>query len=291
MEPATISLEKRKIKYLYIISFIFLISTGKSLSNENGKILSYAAGCYGCHTSDPKKPFGGGYKIQTKYGTFITPNITKDITSGIGRWSKTEFIKAIKHGISPSKKPYYPAFPYSWYSNMQDSDILDIFEYLNSVPSILNKIPSHDLKFPYRIREALWLWRIINKNIQKNSKLDSEVTNKNRGEYIIKAVAHCSACHSPRIWLSIIKDHENLNGKIETHKLLNDGAPNISKDKIKGIGSWSESDIVFFLQSGIKPNGDFAGQEMSKIIENGTSYLIKEDLEKISAYLLSNKNK
>ena len=66
---------------------------------------------------------------------------------------------------------------------------------------------------------------------------------------------------------------------------------NISKDKIKGIGSWSESDIVFFLQSGIKPNGDFAGQEMSKIIENGTSYLIKEDLEKISAYLLSNKNK
>jgi len=30
---------------------------------------------------------------------------------------------------------------------------------------------------------------------------------------------------------------------------------------------------------------------MSKIIENGTSYLIKEDLEKISAYLLSNKNK
>ena len=64
---------------------------------------------------------------------------------------------------------------------------------------------------------------------------DSEVTNKNRGEYIIKAVAHCSACHSPRIWLSIIKDHENLNGKIETHKLLNDGAPNISKDKIEGI--------------------------------------------------------
>ena len=165
MALSTTSLEKRKIKYLYIISFIFLISTEKSLSNENGKILSYAAGCYGCHTSDPKKPFGGGYKIQTKYGTFITPNITKDITSGIGRWSKTEFIKAIKHGISPSKKPYYPAFPYSWYSNMQDSDILDIFEYLNSVPSILNKIPSHDLKFPYRIREALWLWRIINKNI------------------------------------------------------------------------------------------------------------------------------
>ena len=67
------------------------------------------------------------------------------------------------------------------------------------------------------------------------------------------------------------KFEQNLNGKIETQKLLNDGSPNISKDKVKGIGSWSESDIVFFLQTGIKPNGDFAGKEMSKIIENGTS--------------------
>ena len=291
MEHVTISLEKRKIKYLYIISFIFLISTEISLSNENGKILAYAAGCYGCHTSDSSKPFSGGYKIQTKYGTFITPNITKDMTSGIGKWSKREFIKAMKHGISPSQKPYYPAFPYSWYSNMQETDILDIFDYLNNIPAIKNKKLLHDLKFPYKIRESLWLWRIINRTIQKNNKIDLDITNKNRGEYLIKAVTHCSACHSPRTWFSIIKDHENLNGKIETQKLLNDGSPNISKDKVKGIGSWSESDIVFFLQTGIKPNGDFAGKEMSKIIENGTSYLIKDDLEEISRYLLSNKNK
>ena len=291
MEHVTISLEKRKIKYLYIISFIFLISTEISLSNENGKILSYAAGCYGCHTSDPNKPFSGGYKIQTKYGTFITPNITKDMTSGIGKWSKREFIEAMKHGISPSQKPYYPAFPYSWYSNMQETDILDILDYLNNIPAINNKKLPHNLKFPYNIRGSLWLWRIINRTIQKNNKIDLDITNKHRGEYLIKAVTHCSACHSPRTWFSIIKNHENLNGKIETQKLLNDGSPNISKDKVKGIGSWSESDIVFFLQTGIKPNGDFAGKEMSKIIENGTSYLIKDDLEEISRYLLSNKNK
>ncbi len=291
MEHVTISLEKRKIKYLYIISFIFLISTEISLSNENGKILAYAAGCFGCHTSDPNNPFGGGYKIQTKYGTFITPNITKDMTSGIGKWSQREFIEAMKHGISPSQKPYYPAFPYSWYSNMQETDILDIFSYLNNIPAIKNKKLPHDLKFPYKIRESLWLWRIINRIIQKNNKIDLDITNKNRGEYLIKAITHCSACHSPRTWFSIIKNHENLNGKIETKKLLNDGSPNISKDKVKGIGSWSESDIVFFLQTGIKPNGDFAGKEMSKIIENGTSYLIKDDLEEISRYLLFNKNK
>ena len=62
---------------LSLSSFIILILyTHASHSNENGKILSYASGCYGCHTSDPNEPYGGGYKIKTKYGTFITPNIS-----------------------------------------------------------------------------------------------------------------------------------------------------------------------------------------------------------------------
>ena len=65
-------------------------------------------------------------KFKQNTALFITPNITKDMTSGIGKWSKREFIEAMKHGISPSQKPYYPAFPYSWYSNMQETDILDI---------------------------------------------------------------------------------------------------------------------------------------------------------------------
>ena len=286
------NLEKRKIKSLFIISFIILILyTHTSHSNENGKILSYAAGCYGCHTSDPNEPYGGGYKIKTKYGIFITPNISKDKNHGIGKWSKTDFINAVKHGISPSKKPYYPVFPYNWYSNMQDEDILDIFDYLNSMPLSKNINSSHDLKFPYKIREMLWLWRLINKNLQKNQRTNLDISKINRGEYLIKSVAHCSACHLPRTFFSIIKNHENLTGRPESHKSLKDGAPNISIDKIKGIGSWSQSDIVFFLQTGIKPDGDFAGKDMSKIIENGTSYLNKEDLENISIYLLSSKNK
>ena len=66
-----------------------------------------------------------------------------------------------------------------------------------------------------------------------------------------------------------------------------DVATNISNDINKGIGSWTKSDLVLFLQIGIKPNGDFAEPDMSLIIEDGTQYLNDNDLNEIAKYLLN----
>ena len=72
-------------------------------------------------------------------------------------------------------------------------------------------------------------------------------------------------------------------------KDLKDGAPNISPSKSDGIGKWSQSDIVFYLETGVKPDGDFATETMQSIIDDATSYLKTEDLEAIAYYLLNNK--
>ena len=101
MVLVTINLERKKINYTIFISLVFFfICIHSSYSNENGKILAYAAGCYECHTSNPLSPFGGGYKIKTKYGIFTSPNITKSKIFGIGAWSKKEFINEARiiHG-------------------------------------------------------------------------------------------------------------------------------------------------------------------------------------------------
>ena len=290
MAPVIINLEKRKIKKLIIPFLIFvLFNIDKAVSNENGKILAHAAGCYGCHTNNPEQPFGGGYKIKTKFGIFISPNISKNKLNGIGKWSQDEFIKAVKHGVSPKNKPYYPAFPYNWYVNMTENDILDIYEYIYSLPAISNKTTNHDLKFPYNIRELLWFWKFIDKIVSNKKDIDNSKQYK-RGEYLVNSVAHCGACHSPRTFLSIIKDYNNLSGQKESSKILNDAIPNISNDRNNGIGLWSNSDLIFFLQTGIKPNGDFAEENMSLIIENGTKYLSLNDLKEITKYILKNNN-
>ena len=248
MVPVIINLEKRKIKNLIIPFFIFvLFNINDASSNENGKILAYAAGCYGCHTNNPAQPFGGGYKIKTKFGIFISPNISKNKLNGIGNWTQDEFIKAVKNGISPKHKPYYPAFPYNWYVNMTKSDILDIYDYLFSLPEVTKKENNHILKFPYNVRELLWFWRFIESQISKNNNIENNLQ-ESRGKYLVNSIAHCGACHSPRTFFSIVKDYNNFSGQKESSKLLNDSIPNISNDINKGIGSWTKSDLVLFLQ-------------------------------------------
>ena len=82
MVVAIINLEKRKINFikfknlilLTLINYLLLIEL--TYCNERGRILSHVAGCYGCHTLNNEIPFSGGYRIKTKYGTFISPNIT-----------------------------------------------------------------------------------------------------------------------------------------------------------------------------------------------------------------------
>ena len=124
VEVATINLEKRKINFLikinYILltSIIYFFSGNEAFCLERGKILAHAAGCFGCHTVNKDKPFSGGYKINTKYGTFISPNITFHKENGIGNWTIEEFTTAVKHGISPNGTSYNPVFPYNWYNNL-----------------------------------------------------------------------------------------------------------------------------------------------------------------------------
>ncbi len=288
MAPVIINLEKRKIKKVIILLFIFIIFIkNDSFSNENGKILSFAAGCYGCHTIDPKQPFGGGYKIKTKFGVFISPNISKDNLTGIGNWKKKDFVLAVTKGKSPNNKPYYPVFPYNWYADMSEKDVSDIYDYIKSLPAISKKETNHNLKFPYNVRELLWFWRFAERIVNNKKNIKKNIQYK-RGEYLVNSVGHCGACHSPRTFLSIIKDYNNLSGQKESSKLLNDAIPNISNDINDGIGLWSNSDLIFFLQTGIKPNGDFAEEDMSLIIDNGTKYLSHNDLKEIAKYLLKN---
>jgi len=281
------NLEKRKIKKFIILYFILsLFFFNDAISNESGKVLSFVAGCYGCHTSNPNQPFGGGYEVKTKYGTFISPNISKDELNGIGNWSKEQFIKAIKEGLSPKNKPYYPVFPYNWYAKMKESDILEIYDYIFNLPAVKKNNANHDLIFPYNIRDSLWFWRLANKIITNKNNIEYNSKYNSRGEYLVNSVGHCGACHAPLTFLSIIKDYNNLGGRKETSKFSNDSIPNISNDIDEGIGLWTESDIVFFLQTGIKPNGDFVEEDMALIIDHGTKYLKQDALQDIARYLL-----
>jgi hypothetical protein len=62
--------------------------------------------------------------------------------------------------------------------------------------------------------------------------------------------------------------------------------PNITPHPQDGIGKWTESDLSYFLKTGIFPDGDAAGGAMVEVIEDGTSFLDDSDRSAIARYLL-----
>ena len=120
-----------------------------------GKYLVYNLECWTCHSADfktmnslepDKTPgfMGGGNQPLNREGKVIlTQNITADKATGIGEWSLERFTNAVKYGIMVDQPALrYPMMPYA---QLTDAETKAIYEYLRSVPPIVNKVPRSDL--------------------------------------------------------------------------------------------------------------------------------------------------
>lgn len=115
-----------------------------------GKYLAHNFDCYSCHSADFKsinsmEPtlsggyFGGGNPILNEQGEVIpSPNLTPDKETGIGNWSKESFVKAVKYGeVEGQPALQYPMAPYSL---LTDYEVGCIYDYLQTIPAISNKV-------------------------------------------------------------------------------------------------------------------------------------------------------
>jgi mono/diheme cytochrome c family protein len=255
---------------------------------ENGRRLFEATGGCTCHTNYPGEgkdapPLAGGRALETPFGVFYSTNITPDPETGIGAWSDADFVRAMREGLSPEGEHYFPVFPYPSFSGLRDGDLVELKAYLDSLPAIrrLNKAPDAPFPFSWRATIAGWKWMNFDPRFVEIDPAQSEQWN--RGRYLVDAAAHCGECHTPRtlsggldrsLWLAGSRD--GPEGEL---------APNITPDSRTGIGDWSRADLVWYLQTGIKPDGDDTQGLMAEVIKHGYSKRPGEDLRAIADYL------
>ncbi|WPR70595.1 cytochrome c [Flavobacterium sp. NG2] len=115
-----------------------------------GKYLAINLDCYSCHSADfktnnflepelSKGYFAGGNKPLNRDGkVMLTPNLTPDKETGIGNWSKEKFIKAVRFGIVDDKTSL--AYPMTPYTLLTDKEVAAIYDYLQTIPPIKNKV-------------------------------------------------------------------------------------------------------------------------------------------------------
>ena len=254
-----------------------------------GQYLFNAAGCRNCHTDDKNKGplLGGGAALKTPFGIFYGPNITPHRQFGIGRWSDADFIRAMREGVSPDGRHYYPAFPYTSFTAMNDVDLRHLKAYIFSLPPVARRSRKHDLKFPFNFRAGLGLWKLLyfEKGPFKPNKDRSRQWN--RGAYLVEALTHCGECHTPRGALGALDRDMWLAGNIDGPD--GEAPPNITPHAETGIGRWSIDDIVEALESGSLPDGDELGSLMADVVEHGTSKLTDGDRRATAVYLKSMK--
>lgn len=257
---------------------------------ERGRRVFEATGGCTCHTNYPGEgetapELAGGRGLETPFGVYYSTNITPDDETGIGDWSGADFIRAMREGLSPGGDHYFPVFPYTSFTGLTDRDLGDLLTYLRSLPAIrrVNRPPDAPIPFRWRWTVAGWKWMNFEPERIVPDRARSEEWN--RGRYLVVAAAHCGECHTPRtltggldraLWLAGSRD--GPEGEL---------APNITPDPETGIGDWSKVDLVWYLETGLKPDGDDTQGLMAEVIEHGYSKLPREDLEAIAEYLAS----
>jgi mono/diheme cytochrome c family protein len=114
-----------------------------------GRYLVDNLGCFHCHSASLQKInyldientkgyLAGGIKFKDEKGnTVIAANITVDKNTGIGNFTKAQFLKAVKDGETPNHKlkPPMPKF-----DKLNDREIDAIYSYLQTLPPVYHNV-------------------------------------------------------------------------------------------------------------------------------------------------------
>ena len=129
---------------------------------ERGRYLVATLRCAFCHT--PMRPdgglvdamlFAGGQRHSyPALGEYVSPNLTSDAATGLGRWTDDQIKAALTRGTRPDGSRLRSfAMPWPSFAQLKPDDLNAVVAYLRTLPPISNAIPR-----PRRPNIAAYLW-------------------------------------------------------------------------------------------------------------------------------------
>jgi mono/diheme cytochrome c family protein len=216
---------------------------------ERGRYLvETLAACGNCHT--PKGPngplqdkkFAGGDIIKHADFTAVTPNITPDPQTGIGKWTDHQIFLAIREGKRPDGGLLGPAMPSRSYRNLADEDVRTMVAFLRSLPPIHNSISEkshYDEPLPPN-------WGPPVGRVEAPPKTDTAAY----GGYLAGPLARCMDCHTQR------RQGEPVRLGAGGKEFHGPWGISVSADLTpSGLGDWSDTEIERAIRTGISRDG------------------------------------
>ena len=240
-----------------------------------GAELAAIGNCVSCHTAPGGRPFAGGYPIKTPFGTVHGTNITPDPETGIGRWSEADFSRALREGLDPQGRHYYPAFPYEYFTRLSDDDVGALYAFVMTREPVNATEPVNTMIAP-RFAVAFWKSRYFEAGrFHPDPARDAQW---NRGAYLAGALAHCSACHTPRNKLGAEKKNEYMAGG----EVGGWHAPALN-DRSPSPVPWNADSLAQYLATGLVDAHAITAGPMADVVEN-LGHASPGDVRAISVY-------
>lgn len=248
---------------------------------ERGRQLAALGNCAGCHSTADGAPYAGGAPLRTPFGTVYAGNLTPDETTGLGRWTASDFWRALHEGKGRDGRALVPAFPYTSYTQVARDDSDALFAYLRSLPPVQRPNRPHELRFPYGAPWALeaWQWLFFEPadlpaEEAKRRRMPADVA---RGAYLVNGLGHCDACHAPRNRFGA-PGAESRGGEMPAQGWF---APSLHP--VAGQPQ-ARDEIVGLLRDGQTDRNAVLGP-MAVVVLQSTQHWPEADLRAVAAYL------
>lgn len=228
-----------------------------------GANLAQLGMCAACHTVDPARPFAGGLGLATPFGTVYSTNITPDVRTGIGNWSEEAFTRAMRQGVARDGHLLYPAFPYNHYARLAQDDVKALYAYFMTRPALDAPARANRMTFPFGFRPLVGFWNLLYLDDSPWRQDAGQSAEWNRGAYVADALAHCSACHTPRTRLGgpdLRRQFDGGEAEGWTVPALNEKSPSPLP--------WTRNHLLAYLRTGIAPEHAVAGGPMQDVVAN-----------------------
>lgn len=170
----------------------------------HGERLALIGNCAECHTAEQGEAYAGGRAIPTPLGTIYATNITPDLETGIGTWSREAFRRSMYEGLDREGEHLYPAFPYHHFTKVLPEDIDALYAYLMTREPVRNEAPANELRFPFNLRPLLAGWKLLYLDNGRFAGLADADEKVNRGAYLVpgagtlRRLPHTSQCSPGR---------------------------------------------------------------------------------------------
>ena len=246
-----------------------------------GATLAAIGDCSVCHTSDGGRPYAGGRGLPTPFGTIYVTNITPDPDTGIGRWPEAAFRRAMRDGIDREGRHLYPALPYPHFTRATDDDIDALYAFLMTRQPVQATVPPNRLPFPLNVRTTLAGWNLLFLRPGAWTPDPAQSPEWNRGAYLVEAVGHCGACHTPHNALGAERDTQALGGGVAegwSGHPLQAGSP--------AAQPWTVDELAEYLATGLSAQHGAAAGPMLAVTRE-LSHVPAADVRAIAAYVAS----